>query len=63
MKNLDMVSLLTVSAREFNVPLYYSIREDAVYPYEKDGAYYVTDLIRFNAPKEIEQTVRRFMSY
>ena len=59
MKNLEMVSK---KSEKGITPLYYSIREDAVYTEEGEGRYYLTDLIRKNTEKEIEVTVKRFMS-
>lgn len=43
-------------------PLYYNVREDAVYTEPGDGRYYLTDLIRENTEKEIITTVIRMMS-
>ena len=59
MKNLDVV------ARESSkgvTPLFYGIREDAVYTEDGEGRFYLTDLIRENTEDEIKRTVRRFMS-
>ena len=64
MKNLRSMSERTkkVSARE-GLPLYYSIKEDAVYDEDGEGRFYMTDLIRYNSPEEIEETVKIFLSY
>lgn len=43
-------------------PLYYSVREDAVYTTAGDGRYHLTDLIRENTEKEIVEAVRKYMS-
>ncbi len=59
MKNTKQVSQ---QSKQGITPLYYSIREDAVYTSEGDGRYYLTDLIRENTEEEIVNTVRRFMS-
>lgn len=59
MKNVKEVAERSKSG---TTPLYYSIREDAVYTTEGDGRYYLTDLIRENSEDEIVRTVRRFMS-
>ena len=44
------------------VPLYYSIKEDAVYSEAGEGRFYLTDLIRYNTEDEIAETVRYFLS-
>lgn len=59
MKNLEIVAR---KSGKGITPLYYSIRENAVYTEAGDGRYYLTDLIRKNTEKEIEVTVKRFMS-
>lgn len=58
MKNLKAVSNKSKSGV---TPLYYSIRKDAVYTVAADDRYYITDLIRFNSEKEIENTVKKFL--
>ena len=59
MKNLKTVA----RASEKGVtPIYYSIKEDAVYTKDGDGRYYVTDLIRANSEDEIVRAVRRWLS-
>lgn len=59
MKNLEIVAKQSGNGI---TPLYYSIRENAVYTEAGEGRYYLTDLIRKNTEKEIEVTVKRFMS-
>ena len=59
MKNLKEVA---EQSRQGITPLFYSIRENAVYTEEGDGRYYLTDLIRENTEQEIKDAVRRFMS-
>lgn len=64
MKNLREMSHKTECCPALGtVPLYYSIKEDAVYSEDGEGRFYLTDLIRHNEPEEIEQTVRKFLSY
>ena len=58
MKNLKTLSQ---KSSKGTTPLYYSIRENAVYSTPGDGRYHLTDLIRYNTEKEIERTVKRFM--
>lgn len=58
MKNLKTLS---EESKKGTTPLYYSIRENAVYSDPGDGRYHLTDLIRHNTEKEIERTVKRFM--
>lgn len=59
MKNVNKV---VEQSKRGHTPLYYSIREDAVYTEPGDGRYYLTDLIRENTAEEIKHTVMRFMS-
>lgn len=58
MKNLDIVA---AESRNGWAPLYYSIREQAVYTEPGEGRYYVTDLIRENTEQEIKQAVMRYL--
>ena len=59
MKNLKQIA---ERSRQGVTPLYYSIREDAVYSEAGDGRFYLTDLIRYNSEDEIAETVRYFLS-
>ena len=59
MKNVKAVSN---RSRQGITPLYYSVKEDAVYTEDGDGRYYLTDLIRENTEQEIIETVRKYMS-
>lgn len=59
MKNTKELARRSKSGR---TPLYYSIREDAVYATAGDGRYYLTDLTRENTEQEIINTVRKYMS-
>ena len=45
------------------LPLYYSVKEDAVFTEDGEDRFYLTDLIRFNDPEMIRETVRKFLSY
>lgn len=59
MKNLKEV------ARESEkgvTPIFYSIKEDAVYTSDGGGRYYVTDLIRPNTEEEIIEAVKRWLA-
>lgn len=59
MKNLKTVA----RASEKGVtPIYYSIKENAVYTEDGDGRYYVTDLIRKNTEAEIVRAIKRWLA-
>lgn len=61
MKNLKKVSKATQKATARDrwtwVPLYYSIKNDAVYTTEGDDRLKVTELINPNTEQEIRETV------
>ena len=59
MNNLKKISELS---KRKKVALYYSPKDDAVFEKPGPGRFYLTDLIRENTPKEIEETVRFFMA-
>lgn len=59
MKNISKVAERSAQGV---TPIYYSIKEDAVYTEDGDGRYYVTDLIRKNTEAEIVRAVRRWMA-
>lgn len=59
MKGLKKLSELSKHGR---VKLYYSINNDTVYNTPGEDRFHLTDLIREATPKEIEETVRYFMS-
>lgn len=59
MKNTEK---LAEQSRRRVTPLYYSAAEDAVYSEPGDRRWFLTELIRYNTPEEIERTVRRFMA-
>ncbi len=40
------------------IPLYYSIKEDKVYPFDGEGRWFVTNLINPQTEKDIENTVK-----
>lgn len=58
MKNLQEVA----EQSKRGCPLYYSVKDDAVYTTEGSGRYYLTDLIRENTEQEIVATVHKYMS-
>jgi len=58
MKNLKEVA----AESKHGCPLYYSVKENAVYTTGGSGRYYLTDLIRENTPKEIVAAVHKYMS-
>lgn len=59
MKNLDIIA--KESAKGVT-PLYYSIRENAVYTEDGEDRYYITELIRKNTEEEIKRTVYRYLA-
>lgn len=59
MKNVDAVAERSKSGV---TPLYYSVKEDAVYTSDGDDRYHLTDLTRENTVEEIVETVRYIMS-
>lgn len=59
MKNLEKLSKQSENGW---TPLYYSPKEDAVYNTDGEGRFLLTYLIRKNTPKEIEQTVIKYMA-
>ena len=63
MKNTKKVSEHSAIRTLFgqSMPIYYNIKEDAVYTSDGEGRYYITDLIRPNTEKEVIATVRKNM--
>ena len=59
MKNAKEVARLS---KYGGVPLYYDVKNDAVYTKNRADRYLVTFLIRENTEEEIVATVRKFMS-
>lgn len=57
MKNVKQVSMRSKSGI---TPLYYSIKEDAVYTEPGTDRWYLTDLIRYNTEEEVIETVRKY---
>lgn len=58
MKNLKEVA----EQSKHGCPLYYSVKENAVYTSGGKDRYHLTDLIRENTPAEIVETVHKYMS-
>lgn len=59
MKGLKKLSNLSKTKR---VSLYYDIKNDTVFSEPGNGRFYLTDLINYNSPKDIEKTVERMMN-
>ena len=57
MKNIKKVSN---ESRNGITPLYYSIKEDAVYTTDGKDRWHLTDLIRYNTEEEIIATVKKY---
>lgn len=66
MKGLTKISkkseAINVMDKKTWLPLYYSPSKKEVYTSEGEGRFLLTYLINPNTPKEIEETVIRFMS-
>ncbi len=44
------------------IPLYYSVVENKVYPFDGEGRYFLTNLINPQTEKDIENAVNYFMN-
>lgn len=64
MRNVKSVSKRTsgIGATVSSMPLYYSVRDDAVYTEPSRGRFFITDLIRPNSEREIINAVKYFLS-
>jgi len=59
MKNTKIIS---DKSRTGTVKLYYSPSQKAVYDTPGEDRFYLTDLINYNSPNQVEETVNFFMS-